>query len=107
MSRVSEIQKQFERNANATKNCIGSDGGPFNIALPEADLEYLFSELSSRTTNISALQKKLSACKNIHTQQNAMIERRDRSIKKAHDYIETLKAKLRERSTIGQAADEA
>lgn len=107
MSRASEIQKQFERNANATKNCIGSDGGPFSIALPETDLEYLFSELSSRSANISAIQKKLSACKNIHTQKDAMIDRRDRSIKKAHDYIETLKAKLRERSTVEQAAEEA
>lgn len=105
MNRVSEIQKVFNRNQAAVHTC--SLEPPISVALPEADLEFLFSELSSQTVNISALQKKLNACRNMHKQKDDMIARRDRSIKKAHDYIEILKVKLRERSTVEQTAEEA
>jgi len=105
MSRVSEVRKLFQRNSATVHGC-GCEP-PFSIALPEADLEFLFRELDSRAANVTALQKKLNASKNMHKQKDDMIARRDRSIKKAHDYIETLKAKLRERSAVGQTADEA
>lgn len=68
---------------------------PVRISVWAHDIEFLLNELQSRTANITALQKKLNVCTNVSKQKDDMVARRDRSIAKAHSYIEQLKADIR------------
>ena len=64
-------------------------------ALSDDNIQFLFDSIRRLEGSLLAVQKKLSACNNLSAQKDAMIAKRDRSIAKAHVYIETLKDELR------------
>jgi hypothetical protein len=95
VSRIDSVTSKIKRDLNVVKNACGSSQAPFNVSVAEEDVLFLFAELDSQRANISALQKKLNGCRNLHKQKDDMIARRDRSIAKAHKYIEQLKADVK------------
>jgi len=94
VSRIGKIIAQFNHMLAEAKATAG--GKPVSLLASGRDLASLIAELKSRTLNITALQKKLNACTNLGKQKDAMIARRDRSLSKAHEYIEQLKADIHE-----------
>lgn len=92
MSRIQSIRARVANGLDSLK----AEGSPFPVPVRQNDLSYLLDELDGLRANVSALQRKLNACQNRHKQKDDMIGRRDRSLKKAHDYIERLKEELRD-----------
>jgi predicted RNase H-like nuclease (RuvC/YqgF family) len=86
MTRIETIKGLIRRTKKADTSLLSVD---------EEHVDALFDELENQRKNISAVQKKLNACRNMHKQKDDMIARRDRSIHAAHQYIEILKADLR------------
>lgn len=85
MSRQDHVRTRIEQMRRRSV----ARGAP--ITLKSEDVTFLLDELKSQRANISALQKRLNSCRNLHDQKDAMIKRRDNSLIKAHRYIEQLK----------------
>jgi len=107
--KIEDLLKRFNRSRSRTETHAGiplpsCEAVPFTVS----EIDFLFTELESRRANVAALQKKLTACRNIGEQKDAMIARRDRSIAKAHQYIEVLKTELRGvKEVLAQKASES